>query len=149
MLNKNIINKLNKKDENFNLLWAILILIIVGGGIYFRNNNSLRDIKEKHVYTIGTVRDYSPSRTGKMLNYTYFFEGKTYTGGYTFYSKHERFAIGNRFLVILNPDKPETKFFIPHLITEDIHAPLEGWKEPPLDINITETDVMKYLDETY
>ena len=147
MLNKNIINRLNKKDENFNLLWAALILVVVGVFIYFRNHNSLGEIKEKHIYTVGTIRDYSPSRTGKMLNYTYFFKGKAYTGGYTFYSKDERFTIGNRFLVILNPDDPETKFFIPYQISEDIDVPLEGWKEPPFDI--TESDVMRYLEVTY
>lgn len=148
MLNKDFLpKKVNNKEEFLSILWVVLFFIGVVLIIYFTNHNSLGKIKEKHVYTIGTVRDYSPSRTGKMLNYTYFFKGKAYTSGYTFYGKDEKFATGNRFLVILNPDEPETKFFIPYQIPDDIDAPPAGWEEPPLDI--TEADVMRYLDDTY
>lgn len=147
MINKNLINSINKKEENYTLLWVILFFLFVCLYIYFNNHNSLSKIKEKYVYTIETVRDYSPSRTGKILYYTYFFKEKAYTGGYKFYEKDEKFAIGNRFLVILNPDEPETKFFIPYQIPDNIEAPPEGWKELPLDI--TDNEVIRYLEKKF
>lgn len=148
MLNKNFLpKKLNKKAENLNLLWVVLFFLGVVAIIYFSNQKSLGKIKEKHIYTIGTVRDYAPSRTGKSLIYTYMFKGTAYTGGYTFYGQNEKFSIGNRFLVILSPDDPDIAFFIPYQIPHDINAPNNGWEKPPL--NITEMDVMRYLEEKY
>lgn len=148
MLNKDFLpKKVNKKQEYLSVLWAVLFFIGVVLVIYFTNHNSLGKIKEKHVYTVGTIRGYSPARTGKMLNYTIAYKDSIYVGGFKFYGKDERFTIGNRFLVILSPDNPETKFFIPYLIPKDVDAPPEGWKDPPLDI--TEADVMRYLEEKY
>lgn len=148
MLNKKFLpKKVNKKVEYINMLWALLFFIGVLIFIYFRNHNSLGEIKENHIYTVGTVRDYSPTRTGRMLKYTFSYKEDAYVGGYKFYGKNERFDIGKKFLIIFNPDNPETKFFIPYSLPDNMYAPPEGWKEPPL--LITEEDVMKYLEEKY
>jgi|SRR5690606_4880120 len=148
MANKNFLpKKVNKKEEYLGILWAVLLFVGVALVIYFNNHKSAKKIKENHVYTIGTVRDYSPSRTGKMLNYTFSYKGKAYTGGYTFYNNNGKFAIGKKFLVILYSDNPDIKFFIPFSIPNGTYAPPEGWKEPPF--GITEKDVMRYLDEKY
>jgi|SRR5690606_20549310 len=148
MPNKDFLpKKVNKKEELLSILWAILFFLGVVTIIYFSNRKSLGKIQENHVYTIGTIRDYAPSRTGKSLIYTYMFKGIAYTGGYKFYGQNEKFSIGNRFLVILSPDDPDIAFFIPYQIPEDINAPNNGWEKPPL--NITETAVMRYLEEKY
>lgn len=49
--------------------------------------------------------------------------------------------------MILNPDEPETKFFIPYQIPDNIEAPPEGWKELPLDI--TDNEVIRYLEKKF
>lgn len=139
--------RINKKDEIINLIGALLLFIIIALFIYFRNHSSLGEIKENHVYTVGTVRDYSPSRTGRVLKYTFSYKNEVYVGGYTFYGNDDRFAIGKKFLVIFNPKDPETKFFIPYSLPDSTYAPIEGWKSPPL--SITEEDIMRYLDEKY
>ena len=71
MLNKDFLpKKVNNKEEFLSILWVVLFFLGVVTIIYFTNRNSLKRIKEKHVYTIGTVRAYSAARTGRMLNYT-------------------------------------------------------------------------------
>ncbi len=148
MPNRNFLpKKINRKEEYLKILWAVLFFIGVVLFIYFRNHNSLKKIKDNHVYTVGTIRDYSPSRTGKMLNYTFSYNQNIYTGGYTFYSNDEMFAIGKKFLIILNPDDPEIKFFIPYQVPDSIYAPQEGWKEPPLSLK--EDEIIRYLDKKY
>lgn len=139
--------KLNKKDENINFIGALILFATVSLFIYFGNKSSLREIKDNKIYTVGTVRAYTPSRNGRMLKYTFSYKEDAFVGGFKFYGKDDKFDIGKKLLVVFNPANPETNFLIPYSFPDNIYAPPKGWKEPPL--SITEEDVMKYLEEKY
>ena len=92
--------KTDKRSENMKLLGAILLFLTVATFIYIGNHDSLKEIKKSHAYAVGTVRAYSPSRTGRILNFTFSYKDDAYVGGFKFYGNDEKFVIGKKFLVI-------------------------------------------------
>jgi len=150
MLSNNFIKKkVNWKEDALKVLIGIIIFSCIGFYIYTQNHKRVQKIKDNHTYTVGVIVGYNRSggvKRSLKYNITYF--QKTYTGGYRFYSKdNEKYTIGKKYLIILNPNNPEDNFFIPYPIPDSIKVPPGGWKEPPLPIK--EENIMRYLDANY
>lgn len=135
----------NTKNEILKWIGIFLIMFFLSAIIYFNNKNALKDIKEKRLYTVGIISGFSKSRSMKLVKYIYSYNGKSFEG------KAPRdinvFTIGDRALVIYNPNT-NIKYLLPYFIDDSIKEPYNGWSKPPMS-NVTDSDVIKYLEENY
>lgn len=135
----------NTKNEILKWVGIFLIILFLSAIIYFNNKNALKDIKEKRLYTVGIISGFSKSRSMEFINYIYSYNGKSFEG------KAPRdinvFAIGDRALVVYNPNT-NIKFLLPYFIDDSIKELYNGWSKPPMS-NVTDSDVIKYLEENY
>lgn len=136
--------KEDKKTEFLKWLGIILILIFLSGIIFFNQRNSLNEIKEKRLYTVGIISGISKTRSMEFVKYIYSYNGHSYEGKAP--KDISKFSVGEKVLVVYNPDT-HIKYLVPYIIDDSIKEPMNGWEKPPM--NITDEEVMKYLEDKY
>ncbi|MCA4776955.1 hypothetical protein NZD85_13485 [Empedobacter stercoris] len=136
--------KEDKKTEFLKWLGIILILIFLSGIIFFNQRNSLNEIKEKRLYTVGIISGFSKTRSMEFVKYIYSYNGHSYEGKAP--KDISKFSVGEKVLVVYNPDT-HIKYLVPYIIDDSIKEPMNGWEKPPM--NITDEEVMKYLEDKY
>lgn len=136
--------KEDKKTEFLKWLGIILILIFLSGIIFFNQRNSLNEIKEKRLYTVGIISGFSKTRSTEFVKYIYSYNGHSYEGKAP--KDISKFSVGEKVLVVYNPDT-HIKYLVPYIIDDSIKEPMNGWEKPPM--NITDEEVMKYLEDKY
>lgn len=136
-----------KEDRKENIIqWfgLILFIIIVYLFIHFRNQNFLGQIKDKRLYTVGIISGFSKTRSTEFVKYIYSYNGHSYEGKAP--KDISKFSVGEKVLVVYNPDT-HIKYLVPYIIDDSIKEPMNGWEKPPM--NITDEEVMKYLEDKY
>ncbi|MFV0155653.1 hypothetical protein OBK03_07715 [Empedobacter falsenii] len=136
--------KEDKKTEFLKWLGIILILIFLSGIIFFNQRNSLNEIKEKRLYTVGIISGFSKTRSMEFVKYIYSYNGHSYEGKAP--KDISKFSVGEKVLVVYNPDT-HIKYLVPYIIDDSIKEPMNGWEKPRM--NITDEEVMKYLEDKY
>ncbi|MFV0227378.1 hypothetical protein OBK05_06750 [Empedobacter falsenii] len=136
-----------KEDRKENIIqWfgLILFIIIVYLFIHFRNQNFLGQIKDKRLYTVGIISGFSRTKSTKFVKYIYSYNGHSYERESSI--SINKYKIGDRVLVVYNPDY-KNGTILPYFIDDSIKEPMNGWEKPPM--NITDEEVMKYLEDKY
>lgn len=155
MLDKKFIKRYPRKERD-DWVGKLLFVLIIIGFIFFaihvhkRDKRDIENLKDKHVYSIATVRDYTTSgKNGIAIVYTFFYKDSVYIGHKSISRKQKKttYTIGKRYLVVFNPDDPATKFFLPYPVYDSIMIKREGWKRSPT--GQTELQVFKYLESNY
>lgn len=136
--------KEDKKTEFLKWLGIILILIFLSGIIFFNQRNSLNEIKEKRLYTVGIISGFSRTKSTKFVKYIYSYNGHSYERESSI--SINKYKIGDRVLVVYNPDY-KNGTILTYFIDDSIKEPMNGWEKPPM--NITDEEVMKYLEDKY
>lgn len=135
----------NKKEDIIQWIGVILFMIIVYIFIYNSNKNVLKSIKEKRLYTVGIISGFSRTKTTKFVKYIYSSNKNTFEKEFSI--DKDIYSIGDRVLIVFNPES-KNSILLPYFIDDSIKEPYSGWNEPPMN-NITDDDVIKYLEKNY
>ena len=137
--------KHNIKEDLIQWLGIILIIIFFSIIIFYSNRNGLNNIKEKRLYTVGIISGFSRTKTTKSVKYIISYSGKTLEGKSSI--NINKYSIGDRVLVVYNPNT-NINILLPYFIDDSIKEPHDGWSKPPIN-NITDSEIIKYLEEKY
>ncbi len=135
----------NKKEDIIQWVGVILFMIIVYLFIYNSNKNVIKSIKEKRLYTVGIISGFSKTKTTRFVKYICSYSDKTYENESS--ANINKYSIGDRVLVVYNPDT-NINILLPYFIDDSIKEPYNGWSKPPMN-NVTDYDVLKYLEKNY
>lgn len=135
----------SKSKDGLQWIGIILIFIFLYTIIYFSNQNGLKSIKEKRLYTVGIISGFSRTKSTEFVKYICSYSGKTVEGKSSI--NISQYSIGDRVLVVYNPNS-NIKILLPYFIDDSIKEPYNGWSKPPMN-NVTDSDVIKYLEKVY
>ncbi len=135
----------NKKENIIQWLGIVLFLLITYLFIYNSNQNAVKNIKEKRLYTIGIISGFSKTRTTRFVEYIYSYSDKTFEGKSSV--NINKYSVGDRVLVVYNTNT-NVNILLPYFVDDSIKEPYNGWSKPPM-INVTDDDIIKYLEEKY
>ena len=135
----------NKKESFLQWLGLIAIILFTIVFIYFKNQNNINNIKEKRLYTVGIVSGFSRTKTVKLVKYIYSFKNNSFEKEASI--SNNKYSVGDRMLIVFNPES-KNSFLLPYFIDDSIKEPYNGWSKPPMS-DVTDSDVIKYLEENY
>lgn len=130
---------------NFGLIAFILLLWIVSEN----QNERINQLKENHLFTIGTIRGIEYQRHCKITaKFTFIYLDSVFVGAkeVSKFQKENSHQIGREFLVIFSPQNPEINYLLP-IYADSVEWKNEGWNNPPM--NYSTEKALKYLESKY
>jgi hypothetical protein len=138
-----------KNKSNFLLISFGLIAFIFLLWIVSKNQNErISLLKEDHLFTMGTIRDFTYQKSHIIAKYTYIYLDSVYVGSKSIskFQKENSHQIGQKFLVIFSPQNSEINYLLPAYVNSEEWNE-DGWKTPPN--NYTTEKAFKYLDSNF
>jgi hypothetical protein len=125
------------KKEKYNILFNVLVILIVGGLIFWNEYRGTMKLRNNHVYTTGVIDKFiSQGRGLRFVHFRFKVSGKYLKGRNVYTGSREeekKLILKKRFFVKYCPDDTDLSFIKLEnpVLDSTLVPPKHGWKTIP------------------